>query len=208
MRLTKYTHACVRLEREGASLLIDPGLWTEDEAFAGIDHVLVTHEHNDHVDTERLAKVAERNDKLRVFAPAGVAESLNGDGVSATAVSVGDTFVAGGFNVLGVGGAHAEIYDGQPDVANIGFVVEGVYHPGDSFFVPSQRVETLLVPLSGPWFDLASAIDFTRSVKSARAFPIHDALLNDAGQKLMDRWIEMRGETEYARLTPGSSAQF
>ena len=56
MRMIKYTHACVRLERDGRSLLIDPGTWAEDAAFEGVSDVLVTHEHADHIDVERLVK--------------------------------------------------------------------------------------------------------------------------------------------------------
>jgi L-ascorbate metabolism protein UlaG (beta-lactamase superfamily) len=183
-------------------------VWAEDAAFEGIDHVLVTHEHFDHIDTERLAKLAGSNDRLRVYAPEGVADSLNGDGVNATAVSSGQTFKAGDFSIEAVGGDHAEIYDGLPGCANLGYVVDGVYHPGDSFFVPSQKVETLLVPASGPWHKLSEAIDFTRAIKPTRAFPIHDGLLSDIGNQLVDRWLDMKGETEYARLAPTASAKF
>ena len=31
MRLTKYTHACVRLEKPGSVLVIDPGTFSEVE---------------------------------------------------------------------------------------------------------------------------------------------------------------------------------
>ena len=60
MRLTKYTHACVRLERDGSVLVIDPGIWSEPHALLGTHAVLVTHEHCDHlywdhIDRLRLA---------------------------------------------------------------------------------------------------------------------------------------------------------
>lgn len=46
MRILKFTHSCVRLEADdGGTLVIDPGVWTEDEALVGADAVLVTHEH-------------------------------------------------------------------------------------------------------------------------------------------------------------------
>ena len=35
MQLIKYTHACVRLEHDDDTLLIDPGTWAEDAAFVG-----------------------------------------------------------------------------------------------------------------------------------------------------------------------------
>ena len=54
MRLTKFAHACVRLEKDGKVLLIDPGTFSEDTAFEKADAVLVTHEHQDHLDIERV----------------------------------------------------------------------------------------------------------------------------------------------------------
>ena len=48
MRITKFGHACVRVEHAGASLVIDPGGWTGREAVEGATAVLITHEHPDH----------------------------------------------------------------------------------------------------------------------------------------------------------------
>jgi L-ascorbate metabolism protein UlaG (beta-lactamase superfamily) len=202
MELIKYTHACVRLESDGRSLLVDPGIWAEDAAFEGATDVLITHEHFDHLDTDRLAK---RGD-LRIHAPAPVVEKLAEAGVIASTVTAGDEFDAAGFTVRAVGGLHAEIYDGLPGCANIGYVIEGsLYHPGDSLFVPDAAVETLLVPISAPWLKLAEAIDFVRAISPARAFPIHDAMLSDKGLAGTDNWLRMKGETDYARITVGDS---
>ncbi len=49
MQLTKLGHACVRLEKDGAVLVIDPGAWSGDDAIGGAGAVLVTHEHPDHL---------------------------------------------------------------------------------------------------------------------------------------------------------------
>jgi hypothetical protein len=46
---------------------------------------------------------------------------------------------------------------------------------------PAEAVDTLLVPASGPWLKPGEAIEFARAVRPARAFPIHDAHLNDVG---------------------------
>jgi L-ascorbate metabolism protein UlaG (beta-lactamase superfamily) len=66
MQITKYTHACVRLEDAGRVLVIDPGEWSEPDALLGADAVLVTHEHSDHIETARLAEAG-----ISVFAPTG-----------------------------------------------------------------------------------------------------------------------------------------
>ena len=48
MRITKFGHACVRVEHDGVTLVIDPCGWTEPEAVDGATTVLITHEHPDH----------------------------------------------------------------------------------------------------------------------------------------------------------------
>lgn len=212
MRMIKYTHACVRLVDGDRSLLIDPGTWTEDVAFEGATDVLVTHEHMDHIDVDRLAAAHDTNPDLRVFLPAPVAaqvtEKVPSFAPALRVVSVGDTFTASGFGVRAVGGEHAEIYDGLPGCANIGYVVEdSVYHPGDSTFVPDGSVDTLLVPTSAPWLKLDESIDFVRAVRPTRAYSIHDAMLSDKGEMIIDRWIAMKGGTEYGRITPGDAVE-
>jgi L-ascorbate metabolism protein UlaG (beta-lactamase superfamily) len=205
MRLTKFTHACVRLENEGRQLLIDPGIWAEDEAFSDVTDILVTHEHFDHIDVDRITALVALGSDIVVHAPAPVAEQLRAIAGQVRTVDVGDTFTASGFHVTVVGGRHADIYDGLPGCANVGYLVDGVYHPGDSLFVPEQRVKTLLVPTAAPWLKLAEAIDFVRAVGPTRAYSIHDASLSDKGETSVDGWLGLKGETAYARIPVGET---
>jgi L-ascorbate metabolism protein UlaG (beta-lactamase superfamily) len=203
MRLTKYTHACVRLASGGRSLVIDPGIWAEDAALEDVNDILITHEHFDHVDAKRLAGL-----DLNIYAPDSVVAKLAEDGVAARTVSSGTTFTAAGFSVRAVGGRHAEIYGGMPDCANLGYVIdEDVYHPGDAFFVPDVPLKTLLVPVSAPWLKLGEAITFVRSVEPVRAYPIHDAMFSEIGQTMVDNWLTNAGGTDYQRIANGSSVE-
>lgn len=202
MRLTKFGHACVRLEKGDQVLVIDPGTFSEAESLSGATAVLITHEHADHIDVQKLAAAQASNPQLVVYTHGALAESLGG---SVIAVSVGDTFTTAGFTVQVVGGMHAEIIDGLPGCPNVGFIVDGVYHPGDSLFVPTQEVDTLLVPASGPWLKLREAIEFVRSVRPARAFPVHDAMLSQLGLNNFDSWLEAKSDTKYARIPVGKS---
>lgn len=204
MRLTKYGHACVRLADGDRVLVIDPGVFTEADALAGATGVLITHEHPDHVDVDKLAAARKANPALTVHTHPALAGTL-GDGV--TPVSPGDTFEAAGFAVRAVGGKHAEIIDGLPGCPNIGFVIDGVYHPGDSLFVPDAAVETLLVPVAGPWLKLGEAIEFVRAVRPAHAFRIHDAPLSEIGLMNVDGWLEDEPVTDYRPLAAGDSAE-
>jgi L-ascorbate metabolism protein UlaG (beta-lactamase superfamily) len=206
MRLTKYGHACVRLEDGDRVLVIDPGTFSEAEALDGVDEVLVTHEHPDHLDVGKLVAAARRNSAFRVHLPSAAIESAPELGGAAVAVEAGQRFTAAGFTVDAVGGTHAEIYDGLPGCVNVGFLVDGtVYHPGDSLFVPPSPVETLLVPAAAPWLKLAEALTFVREVRPKRAFPIHDATLNELGQEYFDGWLDFKGGTEYTRIPVGET---
>jgi L-ascorbate metabolism protein UlaG (beta-lactamase superfamily) len=203
MRLTKYGHACVRLESGDRVLVIDPGTLSGTGSLSGATAVLITHEHDDHIDVDELKAARNSNPALTIYTHPALATALGPD---VTAVSAGDTFTAAGFTVRAVGGEHAEIVDGLPGCPNIGFIVDGVYHPGDSLFVPAEAVETLLVPASGPWLKLGGAIEFVRAVKPSRAYPIHDAHLSDVGVDSFDWWLDMKGGTDYARIPLGESA--
>ncbi len=205
MRLTKYGHACVRLDTDSRSVVLDPGVYSPDVDLDGVTDVLVTHEHADHLDVDRLVPLVR--DGLRLHSNAAVAEQLRADhAVGVHAVAPGQSFDVAGLEVRVVGGEHAEIYDGLPGCANVGFVLGGIYHPGDSVHVPDVEVTTLLLPVSAPWLKLAEALDFVRAVAPARAFPVHDAMLSEIGAAGVDRWVEMKGGSDYRRLAPGESA--
>jgi L-ascorbate metabolism protein UlaG (beta-lactamase superfamily) len=208
MRLIKYSHACVRLEQDGRALLIDPGVYSEREAYEGVSAVLITHEHFDHVNVELLPSIVEGNPDLKIYTSGAVAAQLPALGDAVVTVSVADTFTAAGFHVDVVGGQHAEIYEGLPGCANLGYIVDGeIYHPGDSLFVPSVAVPTLLVPVYGPWLKIAEMLDFLRAVAPRRAFPIHDGPLNELGQQSADGWAAAKGQTEYARIPVGAAVE-
>ncbi|MCX4911457.1 MBL fold metallo-hydrolase [Streptomyces sp. NBC_00878] len=197
MRITKYTHACVRLEHEGRVLVIDPGTWSEPAALRGADAVLVTHEHADHIDVLRLAGLG-----VPVYAPA----DAHIPRPATIGVSSGTEFTAAGFRVRAVGGRHAFIHDGQPDCANLGYVIdEAVYHPGDSLHVPGQPIETLLVPAQGSWMKTAEAISFVKAIEPQRAFPIHDAQINHRGLSSVNGWLAESTDCGYRYLAPGDS---
>jgi L-ascorbate metabolism protein UlaG (beta-lactamase superfamily) len=197
-----YGHACVRLEDGDRLLVIDPGTLSELESLSDATAVLITHEHDDHVDVDKLTAARDSNPALTVYTHSALAATL-GEGV--IPVAVGDTFTAAGFTVRAVGGEHAKIIDGLPGCTNIGFVVDGVYHPGDSYFVPAEVIETLLVPASGPWVKLGEAIEFVRAIQPARTFPIHDAHFNSIGLETFDWWLATKCATDYARIAPGDS---
>jgi L-ascorbate metabolism protein UlaG (beta-lactamase superfamily) len=210
VRVTKYTHSCIRIESDDAVLVVDPGAFSEPAALTGADAVLITHEHVDHLDVDAVGGAVARQPGLRVYAHADVLPKLEAFREAVTTVAAGEDFTAAGFTVRAYGGQHAVIYPEIPRIANLGYLISdggtSVYTPGDSFAVPDDAaVDTLFVPLHAPWMKLAESIDFVRAVKPRRAYAIHDALLNERGARISDGHLERFSGTEYAHLTPGTT---
>ena len=221
MKLTKYTHSCVRLSKASSDgervLVLDPGNFSEvEEALEGAHALFITHEHPDHVDVPRVAPRLAAAPGLDAWAPDGVARSLREAAPEAAerihTVEPGAEFEAAGFTVQAFGGQHALIHASVPVVANIGYLIDGaVFHPGDSFTVPpGTEVPTLLVPIHAPWSRVGEVLDFLIAVRAKRAVPIHNALLNERGLGIVEKHVQrISGQygTEYVRLAPGESAE-
>jgi L-ascorbate metabolism protein UlaG (beta-lactamase superfamily) len=209
MRMTKLGHSCVRLERAGRAIVLDPGVWSGDDPLAGANAVLITHEHADHIDAPVVRAALERDAALELWTNDAVAGQFADLGTRVHAVAHGDAFNAAGFDVRVYGRDHAQIHPDIPVVANIGFAVDGkVFHPGDSFTVPGEPVEILLLPVSAPWLKASETFSYARAVKPQMSYAIHDEILNANGISLIGNLAGalLGGESGgYARLEPGSS---
>ncbi|WP_327352316.1 MBL fold metallo-hydrolase [Streptomyces sp. NBC_01304] len=209
IELTKKAHACIRLEKDGQTLVIDPGGFSEQDAAAGADAILVTHEHPDHFNEDRLRLAMDANPAAEIWTLRSVADQVSAafPGRIHT-VGHGDTFAAAGFDVQVHGELHAVIHPELPRITNVGFLVDGsVFHPGDALTVPDHPVETLLLPVMAPWSKVSEVIEYVREIKPRRAIDIHDALLTDLARPIYDTHIGNLGGAEHSRLTSGDVAE-
>ncbi|MEW2622809.1 MBL fold metallo-hydrolase [Streptomyces sp. NPDC048106] len=209
MRLTKFGHACVRVEKDGRRLVVDPGGLTDPQALEGADAVLVTHEHFDHFSEEALRRAAQSNPALRIWTNTSVAGRLDGLGTRVTAVGEGSAFTAAGFDVKVHGTWHAPIHPDIPRIGNIGFLVDdALFHPGDALTVPDTTVDTLLLPVHGPWSTTGQLIDYVRAVAPRQSYAIHDGALNETGTTVIAGLLGPNGPgtgAPHHHLPPGES---
>ncbi|MFG2978664.1 MBL fold metallo-hydrolase [Streptomyces sp. NPDC048331] len=209
MKLTKRLHSCVQLEKDGRTLVIDPGAFSEPDAGLGADALLVTHEHPDHFEEGRLRAALDADPAVELWTLRSVAEKLAAAYPGRVhTVGHGDTFTAAGFEVQVHGELHAVIHPDIPRVTNVGYLVEGsLFHPGDALTVPGVPVDTLMVPVHAPWNKVSEVIDYLREVKPRRALDIHDAYLSDIARPIYDGALAALGGTDHGRLTAGDSAE-
>ena len=197
MKVTHFGHACVLVETAGARVLLDPGTLSSGfEELRDLSAILLTHNHPDHLDSERIGALVERNRGAVLLADRESAAELAPLG--ARAVHDGDHFDFDGVVIDVVGTTHAPIFENIPGSANAGYLIDGgaFFHPGDSFEVPTVPVDVLMLAISGPWLKLGDAIAYLREVEPRVAVPIHEADLThfDVAFEMLDRLKPARTE--------------
>jgi len=219
VKLTKYGHACIRLDADGAgvgAIVVDPGMYTDvAAALDGAAHILVTHEHADHVDGPKVAAALKANGGLTLWANNEVVAALGAAGAPSgqlSGLTPGDWLNIPGWQVRAGGGWHKPIRSGMPRFHNLTYTISAdggtVYHPGDSLDLPYGSVDVLCVPISGPWLALGEAIDYVHDADARLAVAIHDSLNTDIGSQLWEFRLEdhsLVGPTEFRRLKIGET---
>jgi L-ascorbate metabolism protein UlaG (beta-lactamase superfamily) len=199
-RITYVGHATVLLELGGMRLLTDPVLGRrilgfirrhaaepDPEVGEGIDGVLISHLHHDHLDFPTLRRIGR---DVPVFVPAGAGRTLRRHGFSeVTEVGAAETVKLGGVNITATPAIHnARRYKFGPRVAAAGYVVDGerrVYFAGDTDLFQGMAaiggdLDAALLPIAGWGPSVGTGhLDWRRAAEAAAmlrprvAIPIH-----------------------------------
>jgi len=210
MQITHLGHAAVLVEVADRRILIDPGNFsTAWHELTDLDAIIVTHQHPDHVDPEKVGAVIRNNPDAALYVEPQVLKAVD-VGERAQGLAADTSIDLGAVTVDAVGGLHAIIHRDIPQIGNVGLVLsaEGeptLFHPGDSLATVPQGIDVLAVPAYGPWAAMKETIDFARAVKAAHGFPIHEGLLAERGVKLIYGRLEAMTDTAMHDLRGGTS---
>lgn len=217
MRVTHLGHACLLVEIADRRILVDPGSFsTGFEDLTGLDAVLVTHNHADHFDPDRVAALLRANPDATVHTDPLTAEKLRAVGLAAVPAQQGEDFTVGDVTVSPVGELHAFNHDAMPRIPNVGVVLRAggepsLFHPGDAYDGEPGDVDVLAHPLSAPWAASRDSIAFVARIAPKVFIPIHDALLSEVGHRMYSGHVEQFSGVEgltYRALRDSESATF
>ena len=171
------------IEENGVKILTDPGAWTTAQnEVKGIDIVLITHEHADHLHVESVKTILVNNPQAKIITNSAVAKILSVENINCEIVEHGQSTSVKDILFEGWGEKHADIYPSITPVQNTGyFIGQRLFYPGDALYNPQKPVDILALPVAGPWLKISEAVDYAKAVKPQICFPVHDGMLKITG---------------------------
>src|SRR3989338_3114277 len=178
MKITKFSHSCLLIETKGVKILTDLGSYTEIPTVSDLDVILISHEHGDHFDIEKLKVLLSQNPNMKIITHAAVGAKLAEANILYTEIKHGEKIEIKNVSIESCGIHHAIIYGDTSPCRNSGYFIAGrLFMPGDSFNdVPPKPVEILALPTGGPWAKISESIDYAKKIQPKIAFNIHDAM--------------------------------
>jgi len=214
MNIKKIGHCCLLIKTGNITILTDPGAFTVDlhKDVTGIDIVLVTHEHADHLHVESLKEIIANNPEAKVITNTSVGKLIEAEGIEYEVLEGKDTKEYLNTLIEAHDAKHEEIYEEVGQVQNTGYFIDNkLFYPGDAYCDPEKDVDVLALPVAGPWCKIPDAIRYALKLKPNKVFPVHDGMLQEdkigGSHKVPENVLKENG-IEFIPMLNGDEKEF
>jgi len=192
MKITKYGHACLFLEKKGQIVVIDPGCFTKlpSDLPTYITAIIITEEHADHFDMQNIKLLVKNSPSAKVFTTESVGKSLKAEKIDTEIISGDQETTIGDFELKFSETPHAPVYQTSPCQSLTVQINSTLYYPSDSYATTEKEVTVLALPLSGPWYKVSESIDFANAINSRMIITTHNGLNSADGDKVATHHIQ------------------
>jgi L-ascorbate metabolism protein UlaG (beta-lactamase superfamily) len=180
-KITWLGHATFTVDWQGGRACFDPFLLPPSAPKAACDLVLVTHEHFDHCNPEKLARVS--NASTTVVCGPNCAAKFSQLNLKTTELTAGQSATVAGVKIIAVP-AYNVAKPFHPRGLGVGFVADfggvKIYHAGDTDHIPemksfaAMKIDVALLPIGGHYtMDSEEAARAANDIAPAFVVPMH-----------------------------------
>lgn len=218
MKITKFIHSCILLEEGSQKLLFDVGPFSfidgkvKPEQFQGINAILITHKHGDHVDPNAVKTIQQNNPGLRIITNQDTADVLKESGIEAEILETGESKI-GDLAIKAFPATHGPM-PVSPLPTNTAYIVNDKFiHPGDSLdhVIFEHKVEVIALPVAASWLKMVESVDFADSYAPKKVVPVHDGFIKEfyssTAYAMWDKLLDAKGIGFEKMLNPGDSVE-
>jgi len=219
MRISKYIHSCLLIEKGADKILFDPGRFSfieglvKPEQFEHLSAIVITHQHPDHIDDEALAKILGNNASAVVLANTEIRTRLAQKGIATEVFETGSRQL-GSFTLAAFDAPHAPLLNATPP-QNTAYLVDNSFlHPGDSFADSLNAVKNTIVlalPVMAPWNTELEVAAFAARIRPRQVIPIHDGYAKDFFRRMryenFENYFSKQGIEFIPLDAPGASVE-
>jgi L-ascorbate metabolism protein UlaG (beta-lactamase superfamily) len=219
VRVSKYIHSCLLVEKGQDKILFDPGKFSFVEGlvkpgqFENLAAVILTHYHPDHIDENALKIILENNPGADLFCNEEIKDKLAEKGIESNVFEKGERAIRE-FSVEAMDASHAAILGSIPP-QNTAYIVDGIFlTPGDSFapgLEERRGVQILALPVMAPWTTELAVAALAERMSPRLVVPIHDGFVKDFFLKQryenFEKYFSKQGIEFRPLVGPGDSVE-
>ena len=210
MKIQKLGHCCLIIQEKELKILTDPGSFTIEaiRTVTGIDAILITDEHGDHLHIDSVKTLLQNNPSARILTQCSVQKILSDNGISSELLLHGQKTEIKGITLEGCGEKHAVMHSSIPQSENTGFIIaDKFFYPGDALTDPKRQIEILALPVAGPWVKISESVDYALQLKPKFCFPVHDGTMTGSAHRIPAQVLAANG-IEFVAMKTGDEHSF